>query len=34
VDGTYADTTQHEPGDQVSPALLPEAALTLAGIFD
>ena len=34
VDGTYADTAQHEPGGRVSPAFLPEAVLTLAGIFD
>jgi Uma2 family endonuclease len=34
VDGAYADTAQHKPGERVSPALLPEAVLILAGIFD
>jgi len=34
VDGAYADTAQYKPGGRVSPALLPEAVLTLAGIFD
>ena len=34
VDGTYADRTEHQPGESLSPALLPGATLTLAGIFD
>jgi len=34
VDGAYADTAQLQPGERVPPALLPEAVLILAGIFD
>jgi len=34
ADGAYADTTEHTPTERVSPSLLPEPALTLAGIFD
>ena len=34
VDGAYADTAEHRPDGRVSTALLPEAVLTLAGIFD
>ena len=34
VEGTYADTAEHKLGERVSLALLPEAVVTLAGIFD
>ena len=34
LEGTYADTAEHKPGERVSLALLPEAVVTLAAIFD
>ena len=34
VNGVYADTAQHKPDERVSLALLPEATLVLAGVFD